>query len=71
MICLYQRPDKSMIKVVTGPNMKRREAAQKLNFNDILWGKRVGDLAEGVYDDNGEFLGSFYDYWHYGHPEKS
>lgn len=30
---------------------------------DSLWGQRAGDLHEGVYNETGEFLGSFVDYW--------
>jgi hypothetical protein len=60
MICLYQRPDKVMVRVSTSEHFR---GARNFKPDDELWGKRAGDLAEGVYRENGEYLGSFVDYW--------
>ncbi len=61
MICLYQRPDKVMVRVSTSTNFR---GAKNFKPDDQLWGQRAGDLPEGVYSDRGEFLGSFYEYYH-------
>jgi hypothetical protein len=60
MICLYRRPDKIVVRVTSGAD---RGVVQSYKPEDILWDKRAGDLAEGVYDAQGNFLGSFVDYW--------
>ncbi len=59
MICLYQRPDKVMVCV----SSSAAEKTETYKPNDMLWGRRAGDLSEGVYTERGEFLGSFTDYW--------
>jgi hypothetical protein len=66
MICLYQRPDKVMVRVSSS------NAADTKTYkpNDVLWGQRAGDLHEGVYSETGEFLGSFVDYWQGLPPHK-
>ncbi len=59
MMCLYQRPDKVMVRVSS-----RSDAPTKTyKPDDQLWGQRAGNLHEGVYSETGEFLGSFVDYW--------
>lgn len=62
MICLYRRPDKILVRVVSDGG-KEVSGAKSYRSNDLLWGKRAGDLAEGVYDNDGKFVGSFTEYW--------
>lgn len=59
---LYQRPDKVIVRVITGSG-KEVSGARDYKPDDMLWGKRAGDLPEGVYEDDGQYLGSFSDYW--------
>lgn len=66
MMCLYKRPDKVMVRVSSSIFDKNDGLARNYKPDEVLWGKRAGDLAEGVYDDAGNFLGGFKDYWHAG-----
>jgi hypothetical protein len=64
MIYVYQKPFGVEAFLVSNVNGVSRDGRKVYAPTEMLFGKQSSQLAEGVYDEEGNYQGSFVDFWH-------